>query len=243
MRKKLLLLVCLCVSMLTFSACGSEDPTTKDYNGYTYDQLKSTAQSTLSSLMELSNDDIEQYIEYYESNDQEETAKLIESYASVNDEYGTFVGLGDFTVTKAGKTLTTEQTIKYADRDVIFSIVYNYNSMSITGSNFDAVQSVGEKMSKAGLNTVMGILTVFSVLILISLIIYCFKLIPVLLGQGKKAKAKAPENKPAAASAPAPSAAANVADDTELIAVIAGAIAAATGTSTDSFVVRSIKRR
>ena len=35
----------------------------------------------------------------------------------------------------------------------------------------------------------------------------------------------------------------NLADDGELVAVIAAAIAAAEGTSTDGFVVRSIKRR
>ena len=34
-----------------------------------------------------------------------------------------------------------------------------------------------------------------------------------------------------------------VADDTELVAVIAAAIAASTGTSTSDFVVRSINRR
>ena len=42
-------------------------------------------------------------------------------------------------------------------------------------------------------------------------------------------------------AAPAPVAAAE--DDAELVAVIAAAIAAAEGTSTDGFVVRSIKRR
>jgi len=35
----------------------------------------------------------------------------------------------------------------------------------------------------------------------------------------------------------------NLSDDLELVAVIAAAIAAAEGTSTDSFVVRSIRRR
>ena len=35
----------------------------------------------------------------------------------------------------------------------------------------------------------------------------------------------------------------DVSDDTELVAVISAAIAAAEGTSTDGFVVRSIKRR
>ncbi|MCR5467336.1 MAG: OadG family protein, partial [Lachnospiraceae bacterium] len=106
-----------------------------------------------------------------------------------------------------------------------------------------AVQSVGEKMSKAGLNTVMGILTVFFVLILISLIIFCFKLIPLILGGSKKPVNKAPEKAPAASAAPVSGSEQTAQNDTELVAVIAAAVAAATGTSTDSFVVRSIKRR
>ena len=51
---------------------------------------------------------------------------------------------------------------------------------------------------------------------------------------------------PKAAPAPAVAAAVEEAeemDDTELVAVIAAAIAAAEGTTTDGFVVRSIKRR
>jgi len=65
-----------------------------------------------------------------------------------------------------------------------------------------------------------------------------------------KAAAPAPKAAPAAApkAAPAPAVAAAVEeaeemDDTELVAVIAAAIAAAEGTTTDGFVVRSIKRR
>ena len=50
-------------------------------------------------------------------------------------------------------------------------------------------------------------------------------------------KAAAPAPAPVAPAAPAP------ADDLQLIAVITAAIAAAEGTSTDGFVVRSIKRR
>ena len=67
-----------------------------------------------------------------------------------------------------------------------------------------------------------------------------------------KAAAPAPKAAPAPAAAPkaapAPAVAAAVEeaeemDDTELVAVIAAAIAAAEGTTTDGFVVRSIKRR
>ena len=96
-------------------------------------------------------------------------------------------------------------------------------------------------MARAGLNTLIGMGTVFVVLILISLIISCFGLIPKMQEKFKK-KATTPEK-----AAPAPVQAAAVeeeelSDDTELVAVIAAAIAAYEGTSTDGFRVRSIKR-
>ena len=61
--------------------------------------------------------------------------------------------------------------------------------------------------------------------------------------QEAKAKKKAAEEA-ASAPTPAPVAAAPVqeADNSELIAVIAAAIAASEGTSTDGFVVRSIRK-
>ena len=96
----------------------------------------------------------------------------------------------------------------------------------------------------AALNTLMGMGTVFIILILISLLIGCFKFIPQI--QEKFSK----KNKqPAAVPAAAPVVAAPVEEeeetsDEELIAVIAAAIAASEGsTSTDGFVVRSIRRR
>ena len=81
------------------------------------------------------------------------------------------------------------------------------------------------------------IVTVFAVLILISLVISCFKIFPYLeskkkAGQTETAVKETVQDVPAAQQ-----------DNTELIAVIAAAIAASTGTSTDDFVVRSIKRR
>ena len=60
----------------------------------------------------------------------------------------------------------------------------------------------------------------------------------------KKAEDKNAANAPApVAPVAAPVAAASQTDDLELVAVISAAIAAATGSSTDDFVVRSIKRR
>ena len=94
-----------------------------------------------------------------------------------------------------------------------------------------------DDLRRAVMNTIMGIAIVFIVLIFLSFLIYLFRFIP-----NPEAKKKA---QAAAAPAPAPVAApveAAEADDTELIAVIAAAIAAAEGTTTDGFVVRSIRK-
>lgn len=101
-----------------------------------------------------------------------------------------------------------------------------------------------EVMSKALMNTAMGISIVFVVLIMISLIIMLFNFIPKIQAAFEKKGSKSNEVKESKPEVAPVVAAAPKADNSgELIAVIAAAIAASTGASTDSFVVRSIKRR
>ena len=59
----------------------------------------------------------------------------------------------------------------------------------------------------------------------------------------KEAALRAVENPVETVVAPAETVEEQLTDDTELVAVIAAAIAAYEGTSTDGFVVRSIRRR
>ena len=86
------------------------------------------------------------------------------------------------------------------------------------------------RLANALQNTVLGMGTVFVMLIAIALIIYCFKIIPVI--QEKFAK-----------KAPVVAAPVQETDDLELVAVIAAAIAASENVPVDSFRVRTIKRR
>lgn len=87
----------------------------------------------------------------------------------------------------------------------------------------------GEILSRAAVNTCLGMGTVFVMLFLISAIIFLFKYIP-------KKTAPAPETKPQAA-------------DAELIPAIIAAVLAASKKEADEedeaylYVVRSIKRR
>ena len=108
--------------------------------------------------------------------------------------------------------------------------------------------SLAQRMGGAGVNIVVGLLTVFLVLIILLLVISSFGLIN--KATAPKA-APAPEKKAAPAAVPAPKAApapAPAADDNALIAVITAAIAAAEGTTPEAFTaggyyVRSIRRK
>lgn len=114
-----------------------------------------------------------------------------------------------------------------------------------------AVYSKTELMKQAGMNTLLGMGTVFVVLIFISFIISLFKFLPALFAKKPKIEdLKKEESKPAApakAATPAP-AAGNLMNDAELVAVITAAIYAAEGqagngaVSKDKLVVRSIRR-
>ena len=96
------------------------------------------------------------------------------------------------------------------------------------------------RLVKALQNTDLGMGTVFVMLIAIALIIYCFKIIPVI--QKKFAKKAEPEAETPKA-APVAAAPVQETDDLELVAVIAAAIAASENVPVDSFRVRTIKRR
>ncbi|MDE7298969.1 MAG: OadG family protein [Lachnospiraceae bacterium] len=107
-------------------------------------------------------------------------------------------------------------------------------------------RSLGETMGYALLNTVMGIVIVFCVLILISALISLFKYIN-RFEQKMAAKNAAPVPETPSVQAPEEDAGEELADDLELVAVITAAIHAyeeAQGNDipADGLVVRSIRK-
>lgn len=235
-KKKLLLIVSLCLLAVGVFGCGSDENAT--YNGYTADQLAANNTGILDELVSMSDDDLAMYQNMQDQIDAA-TLKVINNWVDIKDEVGDFVDYGEVAVTQANGTTTVEQTASFTNRDIKVTFVYD-KDMQVEDITIDKVYSLSETMVKAAMNTAMGMGTVFVMLIIISLIISCFTFI-------NKAQKKAENKKAAAAPAPAvtaaPVPAAPQTDDLELVAVIAAAIAAATGTSTDDFVVRSIKRR
>ena len=235
---------------MMLGACSTADPTTVDYNGVTYEQLYQQSASAATLLEGLSKEQIVEQLAYIQANYGEEAALDIELYSkwlAAMEVSGNYVGLTEdgFTVTKSGKTLTTDLVLKFEQREVIFQLVYNYLDMELTGISINPVYSLSEKMVKAGMNTLISVSIVFTVLIIISLIIGCFTIFPYLEAKKKEKEAalKASETKDAFVTQIEQREEQQLTDDTELVATIAAAIAAYEGTSTNDFVVRSITRR
>lgn len=199
-------------------------------------QLLMTAEGLTETIIPLSDEQIDSYME---SGD-EFTMGAMEAWEGSKEEVGEKSEKQD----DAGKTeiefandqYTVTVPVLFEKADANFVYVFDKNGMPISMS-VDVKYPMGVTLQHAGLNTLMGIGTVFVMLIFLSFIIYLFKFVPVLFGEKKEKKEEA--------KAPAAVAAVPVqeeTDDTELIAVISAAIAASEGTSTDGFVVRSIRK-
>ena len=130
----------------------------------------------------------------------------------------------------------------FENGESVVTTTLSLDDLSLVSMEFaTAEKTMGQKMEEAVLNTLMGVCVVFVMLFFLSFLISQFKHISK-LEEGFKKKNAPAAPAPAPVAAPAPVEEEEVADDGELIAVIAAAIAAAEGTSTDGFVVRSIKK-
>lgn len=165
----------------------------------------------------------------------------ITSFSSAKENVGAIKELGEKNSVVDGDTIIVKVPVTCENGAGEIELIFSNDIFGkMESCTFNVNQSMGELMTKAGLNTLIGMGTVFAVLILISGIISCFAVIPKIQESFKK-KDNTPAPEKVADIAPVVEEE-DYADDTELVAVIAAAIAAYEGTSTDGFVVRSIKR-
>ena len=210
-----------------------------------------TAEEALASLDDVkTEDELEAYAEAFETANavkSEGTVLIsgVQSYIDALEELGTtnpIADLENIEVQAAKKEIFVYIPLKGTEHDAKMEIIFN-NNYHVTSINTNIEYSFEELMVKAGTNTAFGMGTVFVMLIVIALIISLF-------GVFNKASKKSADKKKAAAPATGVDNAVKTieaieeaADNTALVAVIAAAIAAYEGSSsTDGFVVRSIKR-
>lgn len=236
--KKFLAILGMSACMLSLAACGAKEET---------DTLTESEEQMLIEAREADVAVMHQIISsgaeaQYEKSDVIYSGLL--SLKDAMDEIGEYVGTSGGTVTVDDEEIVVNVNLDGTSHDAIVEMVYNLDDEDYSSIAVNVSYSVGENMERAVLNTILGMGTVFIVLILISLIISAFNLIPII--QAKFSKNKKEAEAPAQSSQPAAAIVTEneeLSDDLELTAVIAAAVAAYEGqSSTDGFVVRSIRK-
>lgn len=231
--KKLLVILGMITCMACLAACGEEEAKSAPISDEQAVQIGTTIVDQMNTIV--SQGAIEQYV------DQPALYNGFLGWQSALEDIGTYEGVNGGSVSFEDDEVAITVNVLGSSHNADVEIVLDSALATYIGITTNVHYSTGEIMAKAGMNTVIGMGTVFAVLILISLIISCFTLV-------SKFEAKQKKEEPAAAAASAPvveqiAAKEELSDDTELVAVIAAAIAAYEGAaSTDGFVVRSIRK-
>ncbi len=246
--KKLFSLLCLAACVFCMTACSQNI-------AYDEESYKTVIQEDLKTLSEVSDIEINTIVSQYGAYLPESELALFENWMKVRPELGEYVGVLNWNFNATREDITIKATVDYTLHDAVFEVCY-LNDNTVESSKFTVKYTLKEQfeaglkaLPQAGLNTVIGMGVVFVVLILISLLIGCFKYI----NKFEQAMKNKKEKKSDVAAAAVDNTIAQIVqkeeeervelvDDLELVAVIAAAIAAHTGTSTDGFVVRSIRK-
>ncbi len=258
--KKFLALIGMVTCILGLTACGSGE----EYTAYEQQKLQNAEQYATQLIVPLfseyfTNGQVgeETFDEYTAqevadifANGYEITAEgqtllsAIESFTAAGEDIGKVVNIGEASSEIDGKQIIVRVAVQGEKRGAEAEIIFSNDAfLNLEAAALNPVYSKGELMGTAAMNTLLGMGTVFAVLILISLIIYCFGIIPK-LQKKSTAKEKAEGIRNEAAQAAVQEESLEESDDLELVAVIAAAIAASEGAaSADGFVVRSIRRR
>ena len=237
--KKLLLVLGMITCMFGMTACGGTVEEVDNY-GITEADAFAYADGLIETMDQIvAAGEIEQYksdnVIYTALTNYEKALPDMGDYQSVTDHEIIYDDGILMNVTVQGSLRPANVEIMLDEELVLLSIATN------------VTYTFGETMTKAALNTLMGMGTVFAVLILIIALISSFALIPKIQEafSGKKEEKKVAETKVVQQIVKNEEVAyEDVTDDTELVAVIAAAIAAYEGSgSASGYVVRSLKRR
>lgn len=251
--RKLASLLFMVMLVLGLTACGSTEEPTETVVESAY--AESLADFFVANLTGMPAEEMQYYLDM----DAEELQGILDQsgipvqavafqdifngYVNYTEELGEYIGVEGSELKGDEEEATLTTVVNFDIHAANLNLIFDEDGVVTTGS-IDPIYSFGEILEKAGLNTIIGMGTVFVILIFISLVIALLpKLTALIENFGKKKEAPAaPAAVPAATPATDPAAEEELVDDLELVAVISAAIAAYTGTSSDGFVVRSIRR-
>ncbi|MDD6203144.1 MAG: OadG family protein [Lachnospiraceae bacterium] len=240
--KKWLLILGMVTCLSTAAACGKEE---NDYSAQ-YQVTQEMVDSYVQQQLEGFNSVVEQGAQAYLAEDPVASA-AVAGWESALADMGDYQSIESITyIVDEDGVMTIDAAVKGTKRDASVQFVLEYSvtqGFALSSVTTTVTYTFGELMKNAGLNTLIGMGTVFVVLILICLIISCFNFIPKIQKAFSKKEKKAEASVDGAVAQIVQNEEVNETDDLELIAVIAAAVAASEGAaSSDGYVVRSIRR-
>lgn len=226
--RKAALCFALALSVLTLAACGNSskdtvEPIEPSVKSALEEQAKQYAEQ---SIYALSDAEIESQIKSAYKTKDEITYNGLTNYLNDKDRLGAFVSVDDAVASKTEDGYSIVINSTFEKRTLKLTLGLNELTGKTTEMTFEPHYSLAEQMEDAGANLLVGMGTVFVVLIFIAWVISLFKYISVFEKKmkGKKAPAEAPKTAAPAPKAAAPAPAAK--QDDVMQAVIAAAIAA-----------------
>lgn len=232
------MIICLCLSMVCPGITAEASSTASAV--YTEDQYITAAESYFQSVVGMEALTIDSYLA--SGSLDEVTANTLQSWKILRAEVGDYIETLDRQVSITDDSVTVILTAQFAEREGTFTLVVSPDMMTLTSATFEKTLTTGEIFKKAALNTLMGMGTVFAVLILIACMIGLFQYIPRIQERfaGKKDQAVPLEESQELISEE------ELVDDSELVAVIMAAIYASMegqkSASKDRLIVRSIRK-
>lgn len=262
--RKFSLLLCILICALGLTACSDTISSDKAKESAkerdvvnSSDELKNWAEDMVNFLNETSDEQIKIYAENADTLDsvnkksyivnpdgmKAATVEFYNSWVKSRQDLGALKSIDKMDVqvsSDTGTLCTIVVDATYEKRTCSFELVID-DEYNLSSGAINPTYTTGEKMEKAAMNTLIGMGTVFIVLIFISFIISMLKYVN-LIGKKKDKPAEAESSGVDNAIAQIVTSEENEADNLELVAAITAAIAAYEGTSSDGLVVRSIKR-
>jgi len=173
--KRFLYLCLFMIVLFALGACGKKS----DITGEMTEQLKKQGEALLNQLYQMNDAQLAQVINDTEKGNQNQQAFLegLKSFQSSKKTVGSLQGIDKTDVKLSDGNYVVK--IKYTGdkRKSEMTLGFDIKTNNVTVFSITPKYSVAENMEKAALNTVLGMGTVFIILIFISFLISLFKYI------------------------------------------------------------------
>mgnify|MGYP005861737513 CR=1 FL=1 len=202
--RRIWLALCMAVCLFALAGCSAAVDTAETIDPQIEMAMQSGSQQYLDLFNQMDDASIEQALATSVKNKDTVMENALKSWDSIKDDLGAFVSSETAVVTKSDDGYVARMNTVYEKRAMEFTLIADEDLSKVETISFSPVYTTGEKMAKAGMNTLMGMGVVFAVLIFISWLISMFKYINVFEAKMKAKKAAAAPAPAAAPAAPAP---------------------------------------